>query len=715
LSYGRKLKIRKSEILHLIFIYPGFFNLCEMKKFLRKSVFVLVALLPAFISNGQNSLPSCVITTPHCNAYFKQGSDIMIRVYATDLGGTYTGGSVTNVEFFNNDEKLGETTDASSNTYSFLWTKVPAGNYRITARSTDNNNAVSTSAGVIITVGSSEVKPVGLSAGKGKYLANVIPNNVRSDFNNYWNGVTAENSCKWGSVEGTRDVMSWVNADRAYNHAKNNNLSFRYHALAWGSQYPSWIKTLSPADFQAEMEEYMAAVAARYPLIDQIDVLNENMYINTWNKQEHAAGTPYFRTGLGGPGATGYDWAIWLFEKARYYFPNAKLVMNDFELETNTAGVNEMLNVVKVLRDRNLIDGFGTQAHYFNVDGISTTNLQNALNLMAKSGVPIYVTELDLKGKTATEASQLQSYSGSFPVYWNHPAVAGITLWGYVEGATWEGGTGILNSNGTERSAMTWLKSYMAEKPDVGYPFSGGDSVAENNLLANGEFDSGTDSWAINSYNSGNGSMTVVTDANMSGNNALKICPTTPGAANWEIQVSQNAPFVAGKNYTISFMAKAALPRTITVAMQKAGSPYTTYFEGLATLTTSNQFFTFPFKPALTDATNKLKFYVGTDANCLTIDSVVFKEEVNTGIEQNKENQFISVYPNPVTHGKVTVENKAEQIKTIEVIDFQGKLVKTVKPVTFITEIEVSDLPKGMYFIKVHSEKSIGNRKIVIL
>ncbi len=91
---------------------------------------------------------------------------------------------------------------------------------------------------------------------------------------------------------------------------------------------------------------------------------------------------------------------------------------------------------------------------------------------MDNSGVPIYVTELDLKGKIVSEAGQLLSYQTSFPVYWNHPAVAGITLWGYVEGTTWAAGTGILNSNGTERSAMTWLKTYMEGLPDVGFPFS---------------------------------------------------------------------------------------------------------------------------------------------------------------------------------------------------------------------------------------------------
>ena len=530
---------------------------------IKKTFLLLVTIISSLILNGQNTPPSCVITMPHSNAYFKQGTDVNIRVYATDLGGTQTGGRVSKVEFFSDDIKLGETTTATSNTYSYLWTEVPAGNYRITAKATDNSDTVFTSAGVLITVGTADIKPMGLSAGKGKYLANIIAGNIRSDFNNYWNGVTAENGCKWGSVERTRDVMNWNNADLIYSHAKNNNLGFRYHAIAWGSQYPDWIKTLNQADFKAEMEEYMAAIANRYPFIDQIDVLNENMYLNTWNKQEHAAGTPYFRAGMGGPGATGYDWAIWLFEKARLYFPNSKLVINDFELETNSAGLNEILALLKVLRDRGLIDGFGTQAHWFNVDGINANNLQNALNNMAKSGVPVYVTELDLKGSPISEANQKKGYETAFPIYWNHPAVAGITLWGYVEGATWEKGTGILNSNGTERSAMTWLKSYMAALPDVGYPF-------------------------------------------------------------------------------------------------------------------------------------------GSQTATLAVDI--------------KENLlFISVYPNPVTEGKVTVESKSgEMVHFVELIDSNGKTVKSVKSNQFKTEIEVSGLRKGIYFIRIHTAKNVLNEKIVI-
>jgi hypothetical protein len=119
-----------------------------------------------------------------------------------------------------------------------------------------------------------------------------------------------------------------------------------------------------------------------------------------------------------------------------------------------------------------LIDGFGTQAHTFNVDPMANqpSVLADRISLMASGGVPVFVTELDLAGQQNTEASQLRSYQELFPVYWEHPDVAGITLWGYVEGSTWKEGTGLLNADGTKKDAMLWLEDYMVAQDDVGYP-----------------------------------------------------------------------------------------------------------------------------------------------------------------------------------------------------------------------------------------------------
>lgn len=413
---------------------------------------------------AQTGLPSCVITAPHVNAYFQAGKAMTIRVYATDIGGTAGNGTITKVEFYDGTTLLGDATTHTNNTFVYVWNNLPSGTHTIKAKATDNSGNVSTSSGVIVTIGTNAVTARGLSACKGKYLANIVASNTPQNWLNYWNGVTAENSCKWGSVEGTRDQMSWGGADVVYNLAKNNNLMFRYHAIAWGSQYPNWITSLSTTDFKAEMIEYMDAIAAKYPLIDQIDVLNEQL-------GSHAGGTGYFRDGLGGNGSTGYDWQIWLFTEARKRFPNAKLVLNDYGLENDQNAIKQMLELVKRLRDRNLIDGFGTQAHEFNINTLTATQMKSSLDLMATSGVPIYVTELDISGDDNTQANR---YKTLFPVYWEHPAVGGITLWGYIDGQTWKTDTGLVssgNNNPTESPAMQYIKQYMTARTNVGYPF----------------------------------------------------------------------------------------------------------------------------------------------------------------------------------------------------------------------------------------------------
>ena len=46
---------------------------------------------------------------------------------------------------------------------------------------------------------------------------------------------------------------------------------------------------------------------------------------------------------------------------------------------------------------------------------------------------------------------------------WNHPKIVGITYWGYLVGSTWRANTGLLNTNGTERPALTWLVDFLSK------------------------------------------------------------------------------------------------------------------------------------------------------------------------------------------------------------------------------------------------------------
>ncbi|SEE56514.1 Por secretion system C-terminal sorting domain-containing protein [Tenacibaculum sp. MAR_2010_89] len=91
---------------------------------------------------GGNTSPSVSITSPSNNATYAEGDTVTIKANASDSDGT-----ISKVEFFNGSTKLGEDTTLP---YEFTLENIVAGNYTLTAKATDNDNAVSTSSIVTI-------------------------------------------------------------------------------------------------------------------------------------------------------------------------------------------------------------------------------------------------------------------------------------------------------------------------------------------------------------------------------------------------------------------------------------------------------------------------------------------------------------------------------------------------------------------------------------
>lgn len=280
-----------------------------------------------------------------------------------------------------------------------------------------------------------------------KFLGNVIAGSVPSSYGTYWNQVTPENSTKWGSVEGSRNNMNWSQADTAYNYARNNGFPFKFHTLVWGSQEPGWVGGLSAADQRAEVTQWIKAAGQRYPNAAFVDVVNEPLHAK-----------PSFRNAIGGDGSTGWDWVIWSFQQARQAFPNAKLLINEYGIIGDPSLTDQYVKIINQLKSRGLIDGIGIQCHHFNMDTVSVNTMNTVLNKLSATGLPIYVSELDITGDDNT---QLARYKEKFPVLWQHPSVKGVTFWGYIQGQTWKENTHLLNSNGKERPALQWLRQYL--------------------------------------------------------------------------------------------------------------------------------------------------------------------------------------------------------------------------------------------------------------
>lgn len=302
-----------------------------------------------------------------------------------------------------------------------------------------------------------DYKPI--AEGKGKFLGNVHSNSQTKWFENYWNQVTPENGGKWGSVEAQRDVMNWTSLDAAYKLAKDNGFPFKLHVLIWGSQQPSWIENLPPAEQKEEIIEWYQAVANRYPDIDIVEVVNEPI-----NAPPFGAGKGNYGNALGGNGSTGWDWIIEAFRLARQYFPNSILMFNEYSVVNSDTRANQMVQIANLLKAQGYVDAIGVQAHAFSTRG-STDQMKNNLDKLAATGLDLYVTELDIDG--STDDIQLNEYKRLFPVFWEHPAVKGITLWGWRTGL-WrqEQKAYIMGEDGiTERPALVWLREYIAQFP----------------------------------------------------------------------------------------------------------------------------------------------------------------------------------------------------------------------------------------------------------
>ena len=304
-----------------------------------------------------------------------------------------------------------------------------------------------------------------LSTNPNKFLGNITTYyNVDYGSEKYytlWNQITCENETKWSSVQGGGQ-NSWNWNDAAYNYAKQHNFPFKFHTLVWGSQFPGWVKNLSVQERYNAIINWLDGVKRHYPDLEMIDVVNEAI-------DGHQQDTHYISEALGGAGQTGYDWIIKAFELAYERWPDAILIYNDFNtFQWNT---DQFIDLVRTVRDAGApIDAYGCQSH--DVTDISLTDLQNAdKKIQDALQMPMYITEYDI-GLNADD-KQAQKYKEQIPYLWERNYCAGITLWGYVYGATWtgsqedgtKGNSGIIrvsNNKNTDRPAMTWLREYMA-------------------------------------------------------------------------------------------------------------------------------------------------------------------------------------------------------------------------------------------------------------
>ncbi|MDX3519156.1 endo-1,4-beta-xylanase [Streptomyces scabiei] len=266
------------------------------------------------------------------------------------------------------------------------------------------------------------------AAQNGRYFGTAIASGRLGDSayttiaNREFNSVTAENEMKIDATEPQRGQFNFAAGDRVYNWAVQNGKQVRGHTLAWHSQQPGWMQSLSGSTLRQAMIGHINGVMAHYKgKIAQWDVVNEAFADGNSGARRDS-----------NLQRTGNDWIEVAFRTARAADPAAKLCYNDYNVENWTwAKTQAMYSMVRDFKQRGVpIDCVGFQSH-FNNDSPYNSNFRTTLQSFAALGVDVAITELDIQGASGTTYANVTNDCLAVP------RCLGITVWGVRDTDSW--------------------------------------------------------------------------------------------------------------------------------------------------------------------------------------------------------------------------------------------------------------------------------------
>jgi len=271
------------------------------------------------------------------------------------------------------------------------------------------------------------------SMGSGKMPENDMKE-YKEKFLMNFNSAVTENAVKWGSMEPRKGEVDYSVIDGILKWTEENNIPIRGHNLFWGiPQFvQQWVKDLSDDELRQTLQNRAEAVTARYMgRFTEYDLNNEMIHGN------------YYEDRLG-PEITKLM-AQW----AHNGDPDARLWLNDYDILTGNRLADYMAHIRKLLKQGVPIAGIGVQGHLHG-ETFDRSQLKKALDSLAIFKLPIRVTEFNMPGQRSKfytqkirvmspqeEELKARELADYYRICFAHPAVEGILMWGFWEGANW--------------------------------------------------------------------------------------------------------------------------------------------------------------------------------------------------------------------------------------------------------------------------------------
>ena len=233
-----------------------------------------------------------------------------------------------------------------------------------------------------------------------------------------FNSAVHENALKWPNTERRQGQVSFADADRILDWCEANGIRMRGHCIFWNvdQHVQNWVKGLDDAALHQTLERRAKEVTGRYAgRISEYDVNNEMLHGH------------YYETRLGA------DILPQMFRWAHEGDPKARLFVNDYDILSG-GNVAAYEHQIQQLLDAGApVGGIGCQGHFGGQ--IDVAKVKESLDRLARFGLPISVTEFDMD--TDNEQEKARMLRELYTTCFAHPAVDGILMWGFWEGAHW--------------------------------------------------------------------------------------------------------------------------------------------------------------------------------------------------------------------------------------------------------------------------------------
>lgn len=208
-----------------------------------------------------------------------------------------------------------------------------------------------------------------------------------------FNVITPENALKFGVLSPSRGHYDFSGADAIVEFAENHGMEIHGHPLLWYAQLPEWLVNGKPTRTELIdiLTTHVTTVVSRYAeRIASWDVVNEaiaadgTLRDNVWHR------------------VIGPEYLDLAFAAAHSADPKAQLFYNDYGIEATEQHTEAVYELLRNLRRRKVpIHGVGLQMH-LTLDHLSAINrLPSMLTWFADLGLPVAVTEFDVRMKVS--------------------------------------------------------------------------------------------------------------------------------------------------------------------------------------------------------------------------------------------------------------------------------------------------------------------------